>query len=105
LHFLTHKNRILCNNAEAAVKVMFAILRCYNFEMNVNASCKKRYLVLVYELEVLNNIVVCGLCFLCSRCAIIHFLLMLGFGGSPRILDIGGVPYLMPIADKSKVKC
>ena len=28
----------------------------------------------------------------------------IGFGGSPRIVDIGGVPYLMPIADKSKVK-
>ena len=33
-----------------------------------------------------------------------YTILMIGFGGSPRILDIGGVPYLMPIADKSKVK-
>ena len=32
-----------------------------------------------------------------------NILYVIGFGGSPRILDIGGVPYLMPIPDKSKV--
>ena len=32
------------------------------------------------------------------------FFNVVGFGGSPRIVDIGGVPYLMPIVDKSKVK-
>ena len=33
----------------------------------------------------------------------VNILYVIGFGGSPRILDIGGVPYLMPIPDKSKV--
>ena len=26
----------------------------------------------------------------------------LGLGGSPRLLDIGGVPYLIPLANKTK---
>ena len=26
-----------------------------------------------------------------------------GLGGSPRLLDIGGVPYLFPMADKTKL--
>ena len=25
-----------------------------------------------------------------------------GLGGSPRLIDIGGVPYLFPLVDKSK---
>ena len=29
--------------------------------------------------------------------------LLLGLGGSPRIIDIGGVPYLMPLVDRTKL--
>ncbi len=37
------------------------------------------------------------------NCLIPYFLFAIGLGGSPCILDIGGVPYLMPVPDRSKV--
>ena len=31
------------------------------------------------------------------------FHIFAGLGGSPRLIDVGGVPYLMPIVKKDKV--
>ena len=33
----------------------------------------------------------------------LNIIFLLGLGGSTCLLDIGGVPYLMPIPDRTKV--
>ncbi len=32
-----------------------------------------------------------------------HYLFCQGLGGSPRLVDVGGVPYLVPLANKKKL--
>ena len=60
----------------------------------VYVECRKHYFVLplvtVSVLGTWENVMV-----FCCLCA--------GLCGSPRLLDVGGVPYLMPVPDKTKV--